>query len=258
LTRPPEGFQPPGIEIFDYTKSCLIGHGHYCVTKVTGLMLASFVVITVLFVLAFRRPRLVPRGLQNILEAVIEFIRNGIVIEVMGPEGLPFLPFLSAIFFFVFVNNILSIIPGIQFPPTSRMAIPALLAILVWFVFNIVGVVKQGGWRYLRNELFPAGVPRAVYVLVAPIELFVVFVFRPLTLALRLLGNMLAGHLMLAVLFTLTWYLQWKLITVPIAVASFALGTFITALEVLVAILQAYIFTILTAVYIGEAIHGQH
>jgi F-type H+-transporting ATPase subunit a len=258
LSRPPQGFEPPGTEIFDYTKSCLIGHGSYCVTKVTFLMLASFVIIGALFLLAFRRPRMVPRGLQNMLESVVEFIRNGIVIEVMGPDGLPFLPFLSTIFFFVFVNNIFAIIPGIQFPPTARIAIPAFLAIVVWFVFNIVGIVKQGGWRYLRNELFPPGVPAGVYVLMAPIELFVVFAFRPLTLALRLLGNMLAGHLMLAVLFMLTWYLQWKIVTIPIAVASFSLGVFITALEVLVAVLQAYIFTILTAVYISEAMHGQH
>lgn len=258
LSRPPQGFEPPGTEIFDYTKSCLIGHGSYCVTKVTFLMLASFVIIGALFLLAFRRPRMVPRGLQNMLESVVEFIRNGIVIEVMGPDGLPFLPFLSTIFFFVFVNNIFAIIPGIQFPPTSRMAIPMFLAVVVWFVFNIVGIVKQGGWHYLKNELFPPGVPFGVYFLVAPIELFVVFVFRPLTLALRLFGNMLAGHLMLAVLFLLTWYLQWKVITIPIAIGSFALGTFITALEVLVAVLQAYIFTILTAVYIGEAIRGQH
>jgi F-type H+-transporting ATPase subunit a len=258
LSKPPQGFQPPGTDIFDYTKSCLIGHGSHCVTKVTFLMLASFVLIGILFLLAFRRPRIVPRGLQNVLESIIEFIRNGIVVEVMGPDGLPFLPFLSTIFLFVFVNNIFSIIPGIQFPPTARIAIPFFLAIVVWFVFNIVGIVKQGGWHYLRNELFPQGLPRWLYPFMAVIEFVVVFVFRPVTLALRLLGNMLAGHLMLAVLFTLTWYLQWKAITIPIAVGSFTLGVFITALEVLVAVLQAYIFTILTAVYIGEAIHGQH
>jgi F-type H+-transporting ATPase subunit a len=258
LSKPPQGFEAPGTEIFDYTRSCLIGNGPYCVTKVTLLMLISSVIIGILFLIAFRRSRVVPRGLQNVLESVVEFIRNGIVIEVMGPDGLPFLPFLSTIFFFVFVNNIFAIIPGIQFPPTSRIAIPGFLAIVVWFVFNIVGMLKQGGLRYLKNELFPRGVPAALYVLMAPVELVSVFILRPLTLALRLAGNMIAGHLMLAVLFLLTWYLQWKPITIPIAAASFALGVFITAFEVLVAVLQAYIFTILTAVYIDEAMHPQH
>jgi F-type H+-transporting ATPase subunit a len=258
LSKPPQGFQPPGTEIFDYTKSCLIGDGSYCVTKVTLLMLMSSVIISVLFLIAFRRPRVVPRGLQNVLESVIEFIRNGIVIEVMGPDGLPFLPFLVTMFVFIFVNNIFAIIPGIQFPPTSRIAIPAFLAIVVWFIFNVVGVVKQGGWRYLKGILFPPGIPVGLYLLMAPIELVSVFVLRPLTLALRLAANMIAGHLMLAMLFLLVWYLQWKLLTVPLAAASFVLGTFITAFEVLVAVLQAYIFTILTAVYVDGAMHPEH
>jgi F-type H+-transporting ATPase subunit a len=128
----------------------------------------------------------------------------------------------------------------------------------VWFVFNIVGMVKQGGLRYLKNTLFIPGVPPALYILVTPIEFVTVFLVRPLTLAVRLTANMIAGHLMLAIFFVGTWYLQWKLITIPFAAMSFALGTFITAFELLVGVLQAYIFTILTAVYIAGAIHPEH
>ncbi len=258
MTKPPEPFQPPGTEIFDYTKNCLLGSGSYCVTRVSFWMLASVVLILAVFLLAFRRPSLVPRGLQNAVEALVDFVRNGIVMEVIGPEGLPFVPFLTSMFVFIWVNNTFEVIPGIQFPTTSRMAIPLFLAVLVWFLFNIVGIVKQGGWRYLKNNLFPAGVPPALYILVTPIEFVSTFLVRPLTLSVRLAANMIAGHLILAIFFLGTWYLQWKLATIPFAVASFALGTFITAFEILVAVLQAYIFTILTAVYLAGAIHPEH
>jgi F-type H+-transporting ATPase subunit a len=258
LTRPPEGFHAPGTEIFDYTERCLIGGGDFCVTRVTALMLLSAVIIAAVFIVAFRRPQIVPRGLQNAVEALVDFIRNGIVMEVMGREGLPFLPFLTSLFVFIWLNNLYGIVPGIIFPTTARMAIPMFLAILVWFVFNIVGMVKQGGLRYLKNTLFIPGVPPALYILVTPIEFVTVFLVRPLTLAVRLTANMIAGHLMLAIFFVGTWYLQWKLITIPFAAMSFALGTFITAFELLVGVLQAYIFTILTAVYIAGAIHPEH
>ena len=258
LSRPPEGFRAPGTEIFDYTDSCIIGSGNYCVTRISFWMLMSAVIIGAVFIVAFRKPTIVPRGIQNAVESLVDFIRNGIVMEVIGKEGLPFLPFLTSLFVFIWVNNLYGIIPGINFPTTARMAIPMFLAILVWFVFNIVGIVKQGGLTYIKNTLFIPGVPPALYILVTPIEFVTVFIVRPLTLAVRLTANMIAGHLMLTIFFVGTWYLQWKLMTIPIAAVSFALGTAITAFEVLVGVLQAYIFTILTAVYIAGALHPEH
>ena len=102
------------------------------------------------------------------------------------------------------------------------------------------------------------GVPKPIYVLVTPIELVSTFLVRPLTLAVRLAANMIAGHLILTIFFVGTWYLQWKLITIPFAALSFALGTALVAFEILVAVLQAYIFTILTAVYIAGSEHPEH
>jgi F-type H+-transporting ATPase subunit a len=261
LSTPPEGFHAPGTEIFQYAGNpelCLIGSGPLCIQKVTLLMLLSAVAISAFFLMAFRAPRLVPRGVQGVAEGLVDIVRRGVVLEVMGPDGLPFLPLLTTLFVFIWVNNLYGILPFINFPTTSRVAIPMFLAILVWFVFNIVGIVKQGGLRYLKNTLFIPGVPRALYVLLTPIEFVTVFLVRPLTLAVRLTANMIAGHLMLTIFFVGTWYLQWKLLTIPFAALSFALGTFITAFEVLVGVLQAYIFTILTAVYIAGAIHPEH
>jgi F-type H+-transporting ATPase subunit a len=254
--RPPEGFQPPGTEIFE--TPCLIGDGAYCVNRVMLYMALSAIIIVALFVVAFRKPKLVPAGVQNGMESVVEFIRNGIVLEVMGPSGLKYLPFLTALFFFIFVNNIFGILPFIQFPVNSRMAIPAFLAVLVWFVYNIAGIRAQGLGGYLKSSLFPPGVPKPIYVLVTPIELVSTFIVRPLTLAVRLAANMIAGHLILTIFFVGTWYLQWKLVTIPFAALSFALGTALVAFEILVAVLQAYIFTILTAVYIAGSEHPEH
>jgi F-type H+-transporting ATPase subunit a len=258
LSKPPEGFQAPGTEIFDFTKTCLIGDGSLCVTRITFWMLMSAVIISALFLIAFRNPQIVPKGLQNALEAIVDFVRQGIVLEVIGREGLPFVPFLTSLFVFIWINNLYGIIPGINFPTTARMAIPLFLALLVYAVFNVVGVRRQGGLHYLRNTLFPPGVPKPIYVLYTPIEFVSVFLVRPLTLSVRLAANMIAGHLILTIFFLGTWYLQWKMISIPVAALSFTLGTLITAFEVLVGVLQAYIFTILTAVYIAGAIHPEH
>ena len=254
--RPPAGFEPPGTEIFE--TPCLIGSGDYCANRVMLYMALSAIIIVALFVVAFRKPKLVPTGLQNGMESVVEFIRNGIVMEVMGPSGLKYLPFLTSLFFFIFVNNIFGILPFIQFPVNSRMAIPAFLAVLVWFIYNIAGIKAQGLGGYLKSSLFPPGVPTLIYILVTPIELVSTFIVRPLTLAVRLAANMIAGHLILTIFFVGTWYLQWKLITIPFAALSFALGTALVAFEILVAVLQAYIFTILTAVYIAGSEHPEH
>jgi F-type H+-transporting ATPase subunit a len=266
VATPPDGFAPPGTEIFDFTRECLVGSGNYCVNKVSFWMLMSAVIIAALFIAAFRAPKLVPTGIQNLMEAFVDLVRNAVVIEVMGPEGLPFLPLLTSIFIFIWVNNTYGVIPGIQFPTTARMAIPVMLAVLVWLLFNIVGIVKQGGWTYIKGVLFPPGVPKPIYILVTPIEFVSVFIVRPLTLAVRLGANMIAGHLILTIFALGSFYLFAEFgqpglapkITGMFGFLSFGLQIFMTGFEVLVAFLQAYIFTMLTAVYISGAIHPEH
>jgi F-type H+-transporting ATPase subunit a len=255
FTKPPEGFEAPGTEIFE--TPCLFGSGDACFNRVSALMILAGLIVIALFAIAFARPKIVPRGLQNVMEAVVEFVRTGIAQEVMGPAGLPWVPFLTTMFVFIFVNNIFGILPFVNFPTTSRMAIPALLAVLVWILFNVAGIRAQG-WRYFKESLFPPGVPPALYILVTPIEFVSTFLVRPLTLSVRLAANMIAGHLILTIFFLGTAYLAWKPATIPFAIPAFGLAIFLVAFEVLVAVLQAYIFTILTAVYVGLAIHPEH
>ncbi len=231
------------------------GSGPFAVNKVVILMWLSVLVCAVFFITASRRQQLVPTGVQNVAESVVDFVREGIIMQTMGKDGLGYTPFLLTLFSFIFVCNIWEIIPVAQMPVNARIALPALLAILVWFIYNIVGFKNQG-IGYLKNVCFPPGVPKALYILVTPIEFVSQFLVRPLSLSVRLFANMLAGHLLLisfAVLSTALWES-----TKIGAVAPFALLVALTGFEILVAGLQAYIFTILTAVFIGGSQHPEH
>jgi F-type H+-transporting ATPase subunit a len=169
-----------------------------------------------------------------------------------------FLPYLTALFFFIFFSNITEVIPVLQMPGNARMAMPLVLAVLTWLIFITVGIVKQGPFGYLKSSLFPPGVPKALYILVTPIEFISTFLVRPFSLAVRLFANMLAGHILLvtfAVLSAAMWVKAPLIVALPLP--TFML-IFLTGFEILVAVLQAYIFTILTAVYIGGAMHPEH
>ena len=163
---------------------------------------------------------------------------------------------MTTLFFFVFFSNIFEVVPFIQFPANSRMAIPLALALVVWAIYHVVGIRAQGFYHYFKGALFPPGVPKALYILVAPIELLQILLIRPLSLAIRLWANMVAGHLLLVTFAVLSAAL-WGTLYVP-AVLPFAALILLTAFEIFVSALQAFIFTILTAVYIGGSLHPEH
>jgi F-type H+-transporting ATPase subunit a len=230
------------------------------VNKIALIALAAFLITTIVFWLAQRKdPLAAPKGVRNFAETVIEFIENGIIMQTMGREGLKWTPFLLSLFCFIYLCNVPGILPVIQMPATARMAIPLFLALVVWATFIVVGF-KHQGFGYLKSTLFPPGVPVALYVLVTPIEFISVFLVRPFSLAVRLFANMLAGHILLVTFAILTDALVTadSIPLVPIGILPFGMLTFLTGFEVLVAFLQAYIFTILAAVYIGGAMHPEH
>ena len=142
--------------------------------------------------------------MQNTAESGVGFVRNQIIMQTMGPDGLRYLPYLTALFFFIFFCNITEILPAVQFPANARFAMPMMLALATWVIFNVVGVVKQGPGHYLKNSLIPPGVPKFLLVLVVPIEFISTFLVRPFSLMVRLFANMLAGHLILVTFATLT------------------------------------------------------
>jgi F-type H+-transporting ATPase subunit a len=246
---------PPIGELVDWKKFGPLGFN-----KTAVIDLLALVLTLALFFAAARKKALVPTGVQNLVESIIDFITDGIILQTMGPDGMGFLPFLTAMFCFIFVCNIFEVIPLIQFPANARMANPMILALVVWVLYIFMGFKRQG-IGYLKSSLFPPGVPKALYVLVTPIEFLSTFLVRPFSLAVRLFANMLAGHLLLVTFAVLTDTLLVHssiAILKPLFILPAAMDVGITGFEVLVALLQAFIFTILTAVYLGGSMHPEH
>jgi F-type H+-transporting ATPase subunit a len=244
---------PPVSRLVEW--KVIFGHGMFAVNKVVLLEWLSVVIVFAL-ARAGAKGQLVPAGAQNLMESVVDFVRNGIILETMGPDGLSWTPFLFTLFLFVFVGNIFEVIPVIQMPVNARIAVPVFLAGVVWVLFNFIGIKSQGPFGYFKSMMFPPGVPAALYILVAPIEFVSTIFVRPLSLSVRLFANMLAGHLLLTSFSVLSMALFTS--TYIGAAVPFALLVALTGFEVLVAGLQAFIFTILTAVYIGGAMHPEH
>ena len=236
----------------------LFGSGAFAVNKVIILMWLSVLIVSVIFIAGTRGEGLVPTGMRNVSESAIDFIEEGSVMQTMGHDGLKYTPLLLTFFTFILVNNLWGVIPVAQMPVNARMALPLFMALLVWVIFIVVGIVKQGPIKYFTNIMFPPGVPKALYILVTPIELVSTILVRPLSHSVRLFANALAGHLILISFSVITAALFTASITAIIFPFSFALLVALTGFEVLVAFLQAYIFTILAGVYLGSSMHAEH
>ena len=227
------------------------------INKVVLVNFAAIILTMLIFVLGNKR-QLVPTGMQNVAETSVTFVEEGIVMQSLGPRGMKWAPMLTAMFFFVFFNNIFEIIPGVQMPATARIALPMFLAMFVWFVFNIAGIIEHGPIGYLKHSLIPPGVPVGLLPIIVPIEFVSNFLVRPFSLMVRLFANLLAGHILLVTFTILTaalWTQQWYAVFLPLPLFGVI---FFVAFEILVSFLQAYVFTLLTAVYIDMATSHEH
>ncbi len=250
------GYPAPGYpDSFIFTPFFTIGG--FAFTKPMLLAVVCVLVVLGFFWAAFSRPELVPRGAQNLGELGITFVRDQILRPMMGKRGDNFLPFLVALFFFIWVMNVMEIIPIAQFPPMSKFAFPAALMLMVYGCYNYLGIRNQGLGGYFRN-MIPRGVPPGILVILAPVEILQYIIVRPFTLAVRLFANMFAGHILLLVFTIATWYLFSLSIGLLFSVTSFVLTIVVTAFEMLIQALQAFIFTILTAQYIGGSLEAEH
>lgn len=229
----------------------------YGFNKIAFISLVAIVATSVLFILGNRKRSMVPKGAQNLVESSVAFIRDGIVLETMGPDGMRYLPYLVSLFFFILIGNIFEVIPFFHMPANARMAGPAVLALITWAYYIAVGLKHQGP-KYFINAIAPPGVPKALYILVVPIEFLSTFIVRPFSLAVRLFANMLAGHILLVTFSVLCITLFTASLLALVLPLSFFMLVALTGFEVMVAFLQAYIFTILAAVYIGSSMHAEH
>lgn len=217
-------------------------------------------VLALFFVMAMKKPTLVPGKLQNLGEMALELVYVNIIDEVMGSKGRRFAPIIVTIFWMVLAFNITGIMPLMHIAGTAVIGVPLVLATVSYLTFNYAGIKEHGFGQYMKLNLFPPGVPKPIYLLVTPIEFISTFILRPVTLTIRLLANMMAGHLLLVLFFSATSYLLiegeglMKLFAIP----SFAMGFAFVAFELIVAPLQAYIFALLTAVYIDGATSHEH
>lgn len=231
--------------------------GWFALDRIMLVRLFVAAILVLLFVIAFRKPQLVPKGLQNFAEMGVDFVRVHIAEDVLGKkDGKRFLPVIATIFFTVLFMNAATIIPGLNISPNSRIGMPLVLAVGAYITMIYAGVQRYGA-AYFKHSVVIPGLPPALHFLVVPIEIFSTFILRPITLALRLMANFLAGHIILVLLYSATNFLFWQL-NAWTAVSGLTLiaAILFTLYELLIIFLQAYIFALLTAVYIELSLHA--
>lgn len=223
-------------------------------TNAAGFMLLGVLLCIAFFWYAAARGKIVPNRLQSMGEIGYGFVAD-MIRGTAGEEGLRFFPFVFTLFFFILFANMIGMVPY-AFTTTSHVVVTGALSLLVISIVIIFGLWKNG-LKFFK--LFaPSGAPWYIYILLIPIEI-ISFIARPLTLALRLFANMLAGHIMLKLFagFAVTGIAAGG-IGLAVAPLAFTMGVALNALEFLVAGLQAYVFAILTCVYLNDALHPAH
>jgi F-type H+-transporting ATPase subunit a len=250
------GYPAPSLNDFQFRPVFSVA-GH-AITKPMLLGVVTMLVVIGFFWAAFARPKLVPRGAQNLAEIGVLFIRDQILRPFLGKKGDGYLPFLVSLFFFIWIMNLWEVIPVAQFPVPARISFAWILVAMVWITYMTLGIVKQGPLKFFKNMAIPGGVPWWILPLLVPVELLSNIVVRPFTLGVRLFANMFAGHILLLVFYTATWYLASLSFAAVFAAGSFVMVFVITAFELLIQFLQAYIFTTLTATYIAGSLEAAH
>jgi F-type H+-transporting ATPase subunit a len=253
------GFHGPTINEF-FPDVIFFADTPFEINRIILIRFFAVAVLLLVFWVGTRSMKIVPTRWQSIAEMGLDFTRVNMAEDLLGKkDGKRFLPLITTIFFMVLFMNLTGIIPGMNIAGTSVIGVPLVLALIAYVAFIYAGVKKNAG-NFFRNSLFPPGVPPALYIIVTPIEFISTFVIRPVTLTLRLMMNMVVGHLLLVLFFAAT---QFFFFTADGGFKFFGAGTLafgfvFTLFEVLIAVLQAYVFAILTTVYIQLALIEEH
>ena len=221
------------------------------ITKHVAIMWVASILLITMMLKAFRKPKDVPSGLANFFEAIVLFLRDEVVIPIMGEHGKKYLPFLLTIFFFILFCNLLGLIPY-SATATGNISVTAGLAICSFLVMLGAGIANNGFFGYFKS-LIPSGVPPALLIILIPVELISLFV-KPFALCVRLFANMTGGHVAILVFLGLIIIMQneW------IAIGAIPFAAAIYLLEIFVGFVQAFVFTLLSTVFIGMAAHPDH
>lgn len=257
LAAEESGFHAPTMDEF-YPDAYLFEGTPFAINRIIMARLIAVAVLAAICILYAKRAKLVPGRAQAAFEFVLDFIRKSIGYEVLGEEKAGrYLPALATMFLGILFMNITGVIPGLHIASTSLIGMPIIFALFAYILFIVAGIRVHGVGGYFKSQLMPAGVPKPVLILMTPIEFLSNFIVRPATLAIRLLANMVAGHLLLVLCFGATHYLYFSMGgAVGILSGSVTLlgGIAVVVFEILVAGLQAYIFALLAAVYISLSI----
>ncbi|MFB8387829.1 F0F1 ATP synthase subunit A [Microbacterium sp. NPDC055910] len=255
-----EGPEFHGPSITEFFPEAIFTIGGFEFNRIHMVQIIATIAVVLVFWIGTRRMKLVPGRFQSLVEMGLDFVRVNIAEDLLGKkDGQRFLPILTTMFFMILFMNLTGVIPFLNMPGTGIIAVPLLLALVSYFTFIYAGV-KKSPKNFFKNALFPSGVPPVLYIIVTPLEFISTFIIRPVTLTLRLLMNLMVGHLMLVLFFAATHFFLldlggwWS----ALAAGSLAFGFAFTAFELLVAFLQAYVFAILTAVYIQLAVAEEH
>ena len=254
------GFHPPSISEF-FPSAIFFEGTAFEFNRIMFVRVIAAIALCLIFLVAARRLSVVPGRGQGAAEMALSFVRVNIAQEILGGHANKYVPMLTTIFFAVLAFNLTGVIPMLNIAGTSLIGIPILLALWVFVMYIGAGIkAHHGVGKFLKTNLFPPGVPWFLYILITPIEILQVFLFRPATLAIRLTANMIAGHLLLVLCFGATHFFFFEATGALKAVGflSLAAGFAFTLFEVLVAALQAYIFALLAAVYIEQSTAKEH
>ncbi len=260
------GFVTPGTK--DFVWSPIFKVLGFPVNFITLLAILTVLTVVAFFYLALRKASPVPGRLQLVAEMGVDFIRQTVIMEVIGPDGLVYLPLFVTLFFFILFANLYEVSP-LATTISSRFAFPLVMGVFIWFVYNGAGVwrhahgkvtgIPLGVLRYLKAQTVPPGAPWLILILLVPVEFISNIVVRPISLALRLFLNFMAGHILLALVFAATvWVATAHSILVALTPLPFAVSMVMIGVEIFVAILQAFIFVVLSATYVQSAIAAEH
>ena len=253
------GWKVPGVDDFALPPLFDVP-GLEWLNRGTLMAIVGAAIVIVFWLMASRKHEMVPGKFQYFAESFYNQIRNGVARDVLVHDGRRYLPYLLGLFTFIWVNNLWGQVFFTMYPAFSNIGYAYGLAALTWLIYVGAGIHKHG-LRYFKLATVPAGVPWWLLWLIIPLEILSNFIVRPFTLALRLFANLFAGHLVVLVFVTGGWFLLWQADTIVYrgaGVLSLVFSFAIFALELLIGLLQAYIFTVLTAQYVASSLAEDH
>jgi F-type H+-transporting ATPase subunit a len=259
IAAAPDGYEAPSVS--DFWQPLFGTEGAFAITRPALVFLLSAIVLSLVLLRATRKLKLVPGKGQFFTESVYSLVRNSVARDIIGSrEFLKYVPFLFSLFTLILVNNLFGVVPFIQYPSAARVALPIALTLFVFALYHWIGIRKMGLAGYF-GHMVPPGLSLGLKLYVLPLEIVTYFFTRPVTLALRLFGNMFAGHLLILLCVTGGEYLLFESDNPGFWVAgvvTFGGGLLMTVFEILVEFLQAYIFTLLAALYIAGSLADEH